>query len=303
MSNLILIVDDDDAIRDSMRDFLETKDYIVDSACSAEQAMKKLDTYKADIVITDISMQGMDGLELTKHINENFDTNIIVMTGFVADYSYQDAIETGANDFIFKPFRFEELDLRIKRVQQERALKKEYDKTMDKIKILVITDDLTGLYNSRHFFNLIKTEIERHQRYSNPLSLLMLDIDFFKNYNDTWGHIEGDNVLSELGKVINSCLRATDIAFRYGGEEFAILLPETRLNKACIVGTRIRESISSHVFNPEPGKTASITVSIGATELLKKDTSKSFVKRGDKALYLSKNSGKNKLTYLISPDD
>ncbi len=302
MTNSILIVDDDDIIRESAKEFLIIKDYNVESASSAEEAIKKLKTFKADIVITDIMMQGMDGLELTKYINDKFNSKVIVMTGFNADYSYKEAIDTGASDFIFKPFRFEELDLRIKRVQHEIVLKKKYDKAMEKMEKLVITDDLTGLHNSRNFSSLIKTEIERHNRYSRPLSLLMMDIDFFKAYNDTWGHIEGDNVLSELGKIINSCLRTTDTAFRYGGEEFAALLPETNLEKACLVGKRIIESVGAKKFNPQPDKTASITISIGATELIIKDNRESFIKRGDKALYLSKNTGRNKLSYLVSTD-
>ena len=302
MTNSILIVDDDDAIRESVEDFLEMKGYVVQASSSAEEAIERLDDFKADIVLTDIMMQGMDGLELTKYINKKFDARVIVMTGFNAEYSYKDAIDTGASDFIFKPFRFEELDLRIKRVQHEIALKQKHDKAMEKMKKLVITDDLTGLNNSRHFFSLIETEIKRHHRYSHPLSLLMLDLDYFKEYNDTWGHLEGDNVLSELGKIINSCLRTTDTAFRYGGEEFAVLLPETRLEKACLVGKRIIESIGSKVFNPKPDKTASITISVGATELIKSDNRETFIKRGDKALYISKQTGRNKLSYLISTD-
>ncbi|MCP3901141.1 MAG: response regulator, partial [Desulfobacteraceae bacterium] len=159
MTTTILIVDDDDAIREPANDFFELKDYIVESVTNAEEAIKKLETYKADIVITDIMMQGMDGLELTKYIKDNLDAKVIVITGFIADYSYKDAIDIGASDFIFKPFHFEELDLRIKRVLNEIELEKEYDKSIEKMKKLVITDDLTGLYNSRHFSKLIESEI------------------------------------------------------------------------------------------------------------------------------------------------
>jgi diguanylate cyclase (GGDEF)-like protein len=302
MLNSILIVDDDDAIRESAEDFLELKGYIIESASSAEEAMEILNTFKADIVVTDIRMDGMDGLELTKYINANCDSKVIVMTGFSADYSYEDAIDIGASDFIFKPFRFEELNLRIKRVQHEIKLQYERDKTIKKMEKLVITDDLTGLNNSRYFFRLIETEIERHIRYSHHLSLLIMDIDFFKDFNDTWGHLEGDNVLSALGKIINSCLRATDTAFRYGGEEFAVLLPETKLEKACIVGERIINSVGAKTFYPEPDKKASVTISIGATELIKDDERGSFIKRADKALYISKDTGRNKLSYVVNSD-
>ena len=174
MTDSILVVDDDDAIRESVEDYLGIKGYIVESSSSAEEAIEKLNSFKADIVVTDIMMQGMDGLELTKYINNKYDIRVIVMTGFNANYSYKDAIDTGASDFIFKPFRFEELGLRIKRVQHEISLKKQHNKTMKRMEQLVITDDLTGLYNSRYFFDLIETEIARHHRYSRPLSLLMI---------------------------------------------------------------------------------------------------------------------------------
>ena len=139
----------------------------------------------------------------------------------------------------------------------------------------------------------------RYNRYSRALSLLILDLDFFKKFNDTWGHLEGDKVLMRIGKTIKSCMRSMDTAYRYGGEEFAILLPETRLQKACVVGTRIKDCIGSQVFEPEPGIKKSITVSIGATELIEGEDLKSFISRTDKALYKSKNTGRNKLTYII----
>ena len=187
---------------------------------NAQQAIETLKTFEAEVVLTDIMMQGMDGLELTRLIKEEYDTDVMVMTGYSADYSYEEAINAGASDFIFKPFRFEELDLRIKRVLRESAFKKERARLLAEMEQLAITDALTGLYNSRQFFNQIKQEIERYARYSRPLSLLILDIDFFKQYNDTWGHLEGDEVLQRIGSVINSCMRAMDTAYRYGGEEF-----------------------------------------------------------------------------------
>ncbi len=298
MSVSILIVDDDSAIKDSVEEYLILRGYKVKSALSADQALKILESFKADIVITDIMMQGMDGLELTRQVKSLYDIDVMVMTGYSADYSYEEAVQAGASDFIFKPFRFEELDLRIKRVLREAGFKRERLKLLKELEQLAITDALTGLYNSRHFFSQIKTEIKRYKRYSRPLSLLILDIDFFKQYNDTWGHLEGDKVLMRIGKVINSCMRSMDTAYRYGGEEFAIILPETRLQKACVVGARIKDNINSQVFEPEPGTRTSITISIGATELAEGEDFKSLISRADKALYKSKETGRNKLTYI-----
>ncbi len=303
MTYSILIVDDDSAIKESVEEFLTILKYDVKSALSAKEALDILSSFKADVVLTDIMMQGMDGLELTRKIKNSYDTDVMVMTGYSAEYSYEEAVQAGASDFIFKPFRFEELDLRIKRVLREAEFKRERTTLLQKLEKLAITDALTNLYNSRHFFTQLKTEIKRYNRYSRALSLLILDIDFFKNYNDSWGHLEGDKVLMEIGKIINSCMRSMDTAYRYGGEEFAILLPETKLQKACVVGARIKDNISSQVFEPEPGTKRSITVSIGATELAEGEDFRSFISRTDKALYKSKDTGRNKLTYIIPDSD
>jgi len=300
VTHSILIVDDDTAIKESVEEYLKILNYEVKSALNADEALKILNSFTADIVLTDIMMQGMDGLELTRKIKKSYDTDVVVMTGYSADYSYEEAVQAGASDFIFKPFRFEELELRINRVLREATFKKERTKLLKKLEKLAITDALTGLYNSRHFFSQIKTEIKRYNRYSRPLSLLILDIDFFKSYNDTWGHLEGDKVLMGIGKIINSCMRSMDTAYRYGGEEFAILLPETKLQKACVVGSRIKDNISSQTFSPEKGIQKSITVSIGATELIEGEDFREFISRTDKALYRSKDTGRNKLTYILS---
>ena len=296
----ILIVDDDIAIKDSVTEYLKAINYDVKSALNATEALEILNSFEADVVLTDIMMQGMDVLELTRRIKESYDIDVMVMTGYSAEYSYENAVQSGASDFIFKPFRFEELDLRIKRVLREADFKKERTKLLKKLEKIAITDALTGLYNSRHFFAQIKAEVDRHMRYSRALSLLILDIDFFKNYNDTWGHLEGDKVLMGIGETVNSCMRSMDTAYRYGGEEFTILLPETKLQKACLVGNRIKDSIRSQIFEPEPGTKTSVTVSLGATELVKGEDFRTFIDRADKAMYKSKDTGRNKLTYIVS---
>ena len=125
MTYSILIVDDDVAIKESVEEYLKLLNYTVKSAENADEALELLTQFNTDVVLTDIMMQGMDGLELTKKIKAKYDTDVIVMTGYSADYSYEEAIQAGASDFIFKPFRFEELDLRVKRVLREAAFKRE----------------------------------------------------------------------------------------------------------------------------------------------------------------------------------
>jgi diguanylate cyclase (GGDEF)-like protein len=253
-----------------------------------------------DIVITDISLPGMNGLELTEMVKKDYNAEVIVLTGYTEEYSYEEAISKGASDLIFKPVRFEELILRIKRVLKERTLTNERTQMLEKLKKLSITDGLTKLYNSRHFYSQIKTEIDRSVRYEHPLSLLILDIDLFKNYNDRYGHLEGDKVLVRLGQVIKLLLRKMDSAYRYGGEEFTVILPETEREEAHTVAERIRKAVKAIVFTPEAGKEVSISISIGMTAYQAPEDLAEFVQRADKALYGSKAAGRDKVSALIA---
>lgn len=298
MKPTILIVDDDAAIRESMKEFLEMEDYDADAVSSAEEAIEYLKCSKVDIVVTDIMMLGMDGLELTNIIKQEYDTDVIVMTGYSGDHSYEEAISRGASDFVFKPVRFEELLLRLKRVIKERQLAVERDQMLEKLKKLAITDGLTKLYNSRYFYKQLDLEVDRLKRYNHALSLLLIDIDHFKHYNDSYGHLEGDKVLIRLGQIIKACLRRMDTAHRYGGEEFTVILPETGSEEAAVVADRIRSAIESEVFHPAPNLEITITVSIGVTEYKTDERISAFVQRADKAMYLSKDQGRNRVSHI-----
>ncbi|OQY07810.1 MAG: diguanylate cyclase response regulator [Desulfobacteraceae bacterium 4572_123] len=296
----ILIVDDDDAIRDSMREFIEISGYHTFSASSAEMALEILRSNAIQVVITDIMLGGMDGLELTDKIIRDYDADVIVMTGYSGDYSYEEAINKGASDLVFKPVRFEELLLRLKRVLKERHLTLERDHMLDRMQKLAITDGLTKLYNSRYFYNQLKIEVDRSNRYKHPLSLLLLDIDHFKDYNDAYGHLEGDKVLIKIGEKIKSCLRMMDSAYRYGGEEFTIILPETSGREAVTVADRIRRSVAAEKMQPKLGVVTVVTISIGVTEYIFKEDLVKFIKRADKAMYTSKDAGRNKVSSLFA---
>ncbi len=297
----ILIVDDDAAIRDSMDEFVGMAGYISTTADSAEDALEILAQNSIDVVITDIMLPGMDGLELTDRIKKRFEIDVIVMTGYSGDYSYEEAISKGASDFVFKPVRFEELLLRLRRVLKERRLTQERIQMLEKLKRLSITDGLTKLYNSRYFYNQLKIEIDRTERYQRPLSLLLLDIDKFKEYNDSYGHLEGDQVLIRLGQVIKSCLRKMDTAYRYGGEEFTVILPETGGDEAATVAERIRAAVETELFTPRKnGETVNISISIGVTEYNLQEEIAVFVQRADKAMYQSKQAGRNRVSCLFT---
>lgn len=292
----ILIVDDDPMIRNSIAEYLRIAGLIVDEAERADQALVLLESKKIDVVITDIIMNGMDGLEMTQRIKEKYDTDIIVVTGYTGDYSYEEAIRKGADDFVFKPFKLDELLLRLKRVLKERELTQERDRMLEQLKELAITDGLTQLYNSRHFYQQLEIEINRFNRYSRQLSLLLIDIDHFKRYNDSHGHLEGDKILREAARLIASCMRNLDSAYRYGGEEFTVILPETDISAAANVAQRIRKTIEKNLRSDVDRET--ITVSIGVTEYAAGDCLTEFIRRADRAMYLAKESGRNRITKL-----
>ena len=158
-----------------------------------------------------------------------------------------------------------------------------------KFRELSITDELTGLFNVRYFFNQLKAEIERADRYSKPLSLIFVDIDAFKNYNDKFGHLEGDQVLRKIAQAIQSCMRGPDSAYRYGGDEFVGILPDTREPGAAIVAERIRKIVNTYEFLPNPDKAVYMTVSVGFAEYTPGEGEKAFVKRADMNMYVAKN--------------
>ena len=159
---------------------------------------------------------------------------------------------------------------------------------------LSIIDDLTQLYNSRYFYRQLKMEIDRVTRYEEqPMTLLLLDLDDFKQFNDAYGHVEGDHVLSQLGQVVKRCLRQTDSAYRYGGEEFTILLPMTTIKDAAVTAERIRTEFKKETFSPAPGKDVYVTVSIGLGQYKPQEDMKAFVHRVDQLMYQAKKNGKD----------
>lgn len=299
MAPRILIVDDDLSIRDTMQEFIETSGYEASVASSAEEALDMLSVSTLEVVITDIMLPGMDGLELTDRIKRDYEIDVIVMTGYSTEYSYEEAISKGASDFVFKPVRFEELLLRLKRVLNERRLNKERVQMLEKLKKLSITDGLTQLFNSRHFYTQLKGEIERFNRYGHKLSLLLLDIDNFKDFNDTYGHLEGDVILVRLGRIIKSCLRKMDTAYRYGGEEFTIILPGTHGEEAWTVAERLRAAVAAEDFTDGKISDLEITISIGVTQYRREEEISSFVQRADQAMYQSKQAGRNKVSFIL----
>ena len=177
------------------------------------------------------------------------------------------------------------------RVKVEKELQKSEQRYLE----LSIMDDLTQLYNSRHLYAQLEKEMERSKRYEQPLTLLLLDLDKFKDFNDTYGHIEGDFVLSRLGQVIKRCLRDSDSAYRYGGEEFIVILPMTTSNDGFVTAKRIQDELRNEIFTPVSGKEVVVTMSIGVSQYKPDDDMKTFVNRTDNCMYQAKHDGRNRI--------
>lgn len=302
MAKRILIIDDKPEVRDSVGEFMRRAGYEAESAACVEDGLALLRAALFDVVITDIEFPGgLGGLDLTQIVKRDHRADVIVMTGYSQDYSYEEAVSRGASDFVVKPFRTEELLLRVRRVLRERELTEERNRMMEKLQKLAVTDGLTALYNSRHFFSQLELEVDRSVRYQHPLSLLLIDIDHFKDFNDAFGHLEGDKVLVRFSQILKSCLRANDSAYRYGGEEFTVILPETGAEESRTVAQRIRAALEAEVFYPSSGSPVSKTISIGVTEYSPAEPMAALIRRADEAMYLSKQNGRNRVSVILAP--
>jgi len=180
-------------------------------------------------------------------------------------------------------------------ITERKLMEETLRESEKKYRELSIIDDLTQLYNSRYFHQQLRMEIDRVNRYGQTLTLLLLDLDDFKAFNDTYGHVEGDQVLFRLGKVIKRWLRQTDSAYRYGGEEFTILLPMTTDAEGTVTAERVRTEFKKEIFIPESNKKFQMTLSIGLAEYRPQEEMRGFVHRVDQLMYQSKKNGKDRV--------
>jgi len=285
----MLVVDDDPTILSLLGEFLDSLNYQYRTALNGIEALQLLEQASCTIVITDLLMPKMNGMELIPKIKEMWpDTDIIVMTGYSRDFRYTDVIGAGASDFIQKPFNLNELEAKLNRVIRERALRA-------MLRRLSIRDGLTDLYNRRFFEQRLEEEAERASRQGYPLFLIMLDLDNFKELNDCFGHQAGDRVLKSLAQVIRGSTRKyVDIAFRYGGDEFAVIVPQASLEQVEQIAERMRRNFL------EADGIGTTTISLGVSrfkrehERIRHDINV-FVHEADDAMYAAKKAGGNRV--------
>ncbi len=294
-SHSILIVDDEPDIRGTLQEFLEDEGYNVITAESGAQALTIIESETVNLVLTDLLMPGMDGIELTKQISRTKpELPVVLMTAYASIEYAVESIKAGALDFIPKPFKFNHTLFIIQKALETHQLKEtaqlsEYYKKLSNI------DALTVTFNRRYFKDALQREIERHSRHNRILSLLIADIDNFKNVNDEYGHLVGDTVLQKTAAILKKSIRGCDILARYGGEEFTIILPETSESEACMVAERILQSVNSYNFSENDNCPVNkITITIGLSTFPVCGLSAAdLIDTADKALYQGKKDGKN----------
>lgn len=247
----IIIVDDDAALLDLIRQMLAEFGYMSETFTSGEQALARVPSSPADVLITDVAMKGMRGFDLTRAVKRvRPEMNVIVMTGFVNDFSYDQAIEAGASDFIKKPFTVQELIVRLKHVKMQ-----------EKLRAISNTDELTGLLNRRGFFALAQQQMKVFSRIKGNMVLLFADVDGFKAINDTGGHQQGDEALIAMADIFKDTFRESDIIARMGGDEFAVLLIDTAEKNIAVIKSRLQANIDA--FNKTGKASYRLSISSG----------------------------------------
>ncbi len=290
----ILIVDDLRTNALALAGILKT-DWDIQTALDGPAALEMAGGDSApDIILLDIKMPGMDGYEVCRRLKQSPETRDIPVIFITAMDGQEDeafGLELGAVDYITKPINAPIVKARVKNhlaLQQARA---ELALKNIELEQLAARDKLTGLYNRRKLDESFAVEVSRAARYGRPLSVILLDIDYFKDVNDTHGHPVGDAVLIETSERLREALRTSDIPGRWGGEEFLIICPETNLKTAVQLAERLRQNYAAREF-PSAG---CLTASFGVAAHHKGRSTEDILLSADEALYLAKNGGRNRV--------
>jgi diguanylate cyclase (GGDEF)-like protein len=305
MGHTVLIIDDSETVRDRVKQTLSSTE-VFERYLMAEDGMagfKVMVNEKVDLILCDVVMPGFDGfkfLGLKKAKSEFQAIPVIMLTGNDDLETKVRSLTAGASDYLTKPFHEEELVARVRIHMKIKSLQDEMREKNAQLEELTRTDPLTKIPNRRYFMECLDNEFERAQRYGWPLSYVMCDLDHFKSLNDDHGHQAGDTALVMVAAKLVETLRGHDVAGRYGGEEFSMVLPETDGEGAVIVADRCRQVIEDTAFEAN-GKALKITMSVGVSTYYPKreapavERPEQLIKLADEALYVAKDGGRNRV--------
>jgi diguanylate cyclase (GGDEF)-like protein len=303
----VLVVDDDEDSVDLLTRWLSMEGYDAISARSGSEALQRIGADRPDLILLDLIIPPPDGIGVIRAVKKDRVMStipLVVMTVKRDVRTKVEALRCGADDFIVKPFHFDELDAVLRASLKKRYLYTSLERANralreanDKLLKLSVTDDRTNLLNDRYLKRRLTEEFKRARRYGSALSVMMLDLDHFKQVNDKYGHPCGDLVLSEFGKLATANAREIDIVGRYGGEEFLMILPNTDGIRAAIVAERVRKAAEEHVYRYKEFLVR-ITVSAGIAAIPANRSLQSvgdLLKAADGALYRAKQVSRNRI--------
>lgn len=305
MEHTLLIIDDSAAIRQQVNETM-VDNYLFQKVLLAKdgvEGFKLLVSNDVDLILCDIEMPGIDGLKFLALLQSREDLKdkpVIMLTSHDDVATKVRGLESGACDYITKPFEPQELVARLKVHLQIKTLQDELRRSNRLLMELSQTDPLTRLCNRRSLTEMLENELNRCQRNLEPCSLIMADIDHFKQVNDQYGHQAGDEVLVTVADLLREQLRPYDLAARYGGEEFCLVLPETSIVQAEEVAERIRDRMENCHFTGAMVD-LKLTISLGVATISggSEKTENELIRLADEALYLAKNNGRNRVETLV----
>jgi len=294
---LILVADDEPVNLALIKRRLEWEHYRIETAEDGGQAVEAARRVLPDLIILDVMMPVLDGLQACRLLKEDpatRDIPVIFLSALDDTDTKVRGLVLGANDYVSKPFRVEEL---LARVSVAIRMKLERDRLQQRVEVaseMSMTDALTGLLNRYGLHRALQRELAEARRYGRPLSCLLIDIDFFKAVNDTYGHAAGDGALQQAARVIADSVRGSDVVCRYGGEEFLVLAPETGVEGARALAEKIRQSFSARRFG-DAGRVFPLTLSAGVAQLDPGESGNDMIARADEALYHAKQTGRDRV--------
>lgn len=292
----ILLIDDDMDLADFILSDLTDEGYQVKHASNGRVGLDEIDDFDPHLIILDIHMPELDGFQTLKELRKRDEyVSVILVSGEVSSESVTAGLDQGADDFLKKPFQMRELLARIRCQLRIKALRDELKESNVKLKYMVNIDDLTGLLNMRSVFDRFDQELERAKRQGQSIAVMMVDMDHFKEVNDKAGHVFGSKVLKRMGEIFRENVRLTDVAARYGGDEFLLVLNSMDEVAAEAFGEKLIQRIKQDAFQTNPYG-VKVAVSIGCTVVHPTDNSVSkeeILRLADKALYVAKANGRN----------
>lgn len=294
----VLIVDD---IEDNIKLLwynLEDDEHEIESATDGYQCLEKAKIFMPDIILLDLMMPGISGLETLKLLKDDEALEpipVIMISANDGDESIIHALDLGAQDYVTKPFIYPVLAARLRSVVRLKESQEKLAEANKTLELLASQDPLTDTYNHRHFFNLAAAEFAKAKRYHRPISTIMIDADHFKSINDRYGHAVGDQALISMASICQELIRESDFIGRLGGEEFAVCCPDTSIEGTCKLAERIREAIEKSVTEHDD-VSLQFTVSLGVATLSPDDnTFNTILDRADSLLYEAKQGGRNQV--------